>query len=308
MMGRRRLRLVRAALSAGLAVGAIATWAPAADAAAPRRVGWWTMLSAGSVAAPSPGTPEGGMHIAAGPGQVLAYGAVLYPLAEHASFGQLRFDISGSQGTVKLLACPTKGTAWSAGDDQPADKAPAYDCQPTRITGAVAANGKTVTFALSALPAKSLSLAIIPDVSAPFSVDIDKPDASSLAVTSGSTVPAAPPPPPTIQSAPAPAADANTSTTAAGRPLGVPNLPAPSTAQAPSTDPAPAPQVATSAPPPAAAAPAANPANRRSVGSTVGGVVGVLALIAAFLFWGLGRGLLGGRIQPLSSPARSAQS
>lgn len=303
--GRPRLR--RAVLAGAAAFGAVALLAPAADAQAPVRVGWWNTVSAGTLAAPSPATPRGGMHIASAPGQVLAYGAVLYPLATKGSVGRLTLGIASSQGTVQLLACPTRNVTWSGGDDQPAAKAPPYNCA-THAVGAVAADGNTVTFTLPTLPAHTLSLAIVPDTSAGdavFSVDVDKPSPSSLDIT---TTPSAPPPPPTMTQGSS-TAPASKPAPAAGRPLGIPNLPAPSMAQQTVPAGAPAPQVASSTPP--ASVTAHQSAAATSSGSaalTVGRVVGALAMVAAFMFWGLGRGLLGGRIQALAGPARSSQS
>jgi len=309
---KRGRNLARGAFAAVTAAGALATMAPAADAQPPGRVGWWNMVSASSLAAPAPATPSGGMHVSAAPGQQLAYGAVLYPLPAHAISGQLTLTVAGSQGTVKLLACPTKTTSWHAGGDQPADSAPAYDCTATHASGSLAANGKTVTFPLVTMPAGSLSLAIVPDLSAdsngvnqPFSVDLNKPTDASLVVTATAPEHVAPPPQSPPQSVPAPAA--NNPAPAAGRPLAVPDLPPPSTTQSTSTLDAPAPQVASTTP--ASPATAFRPAgSSRSTATTIGSIVGALALITAFMFWGLGRGLLGGRIQPLSAPAQSSES
>jgi hypothetical protein len=317
MSRRHTQRLSRAAIAVGTAVGALAAFAPTAYADAPTRVGWWNMVSATSIAAPAPATPSGGMHVAAGPGQVLAYGAVLYTLPSAVTFGQLTLAVAGSQGTVKLLACPTKSDRWKGGDDQPAADAPAYDCRTTSVPGTVATDGKSVSFPLSALKAGSLSLAIVPDTSGagapagglnqPFSVDLGKPGESSLDTTSSSSQ-AAPPPP--TQSPPSATAPASTpkAASSAGRPLAVPNLPPPSTTQTTPSDAGVAPQVAAGAPPATSAvAPqpvAASDSGRKTAGTVIGG----LAIVAAFMFWGLGRGLLGGRIAPLSIPTRSSQA
>jgi len=137
MTRRRNQRLTRGVVALIFATAALATFAAPAYAEAPARVGWWNTVSAGGAAAPAPMTPSGGMHVASGPGQVLAYGAVLYPMPAQALLGRLTFTIAGSQGTVALLACPTKTSSWPGGDDQPPDKAPDYDCSKTRVIGAV---------------------------------------------------------------------------------------------------------------------------------------------------------------------------
>jgi hypothetical protein len=269
-----------------------------AGADAPVRVGWWNSVSAGGNAAPSPTTPAGGMRVAGGPSAVFAYGALLYPVPQAAS-GQLQLSITGSQGTVALVACPTKTANWAAGDDQASDNEPAYDCSTFHFPGTVSADGKTVAFSVSGLAEPtpgSLSLAIVPDpaASAPFSADIDKPGPQSLAVTT--------PPPPTTTVPPpttGPAyGQAPAIAPAAGAPLGLPRTTqtAPQTTTvAPSGS---APQVASNQPSNAAPVPTAS--TRNSARATEGSIFGAFALVAALLFWGLGRGLLGGRITPLS--------
>ena len=314
MIRRHRHPIARACAAVMTALGALALFAPTAYAAAPTRVGWWNMVSASALVAPAPSTPSGGMHVAAGPGQVLSYGAVLYPLPAHAAFARLTLAIAGSQGTVNLVACPTKNDRWKAGDDQSADTAPAYDCGKSPTSGAVAADGKSVTFTLSTLPPKSLSIAIVPDLHAgdsaapvnqPFSVDLGRPGVASL-VTTTLTKPAAAPPEQTASAASAPVAAAAHPVPAAGGPLAVPKLPVPSTAQSAPSGAAAPPQLAQGAP---AAAPAATQqtTGAGSGSRTAGTVIGALAMVAAFMFWGLGRGLLGGRIVSLSTPTRSAQ-
>lgn len=306
-------RIASAGAAAAASMGAVALLATAAYAESPVRVAWWNMVSASGVVAPAPATPSGGIHVAAAPGQVLAYGALLYPLPAHASLGSLTLSIAGSQGTVQLTACPTKGTSWSAGDDQAGDSAPAYDCSAMHVSGAVAGDGKSVVFALTALPAGALSVAIVPDltssagVNQPFSVDLDKPGPSSLNVVADTSTPAAPPAP-TATTPNAPAAAPAKPSIAAGRPLALPKLPpSASTTQAAPAVTGAAPQIASGAPSTAPAGPQSVGASSRSAMSTAGSIVGVLALIAALMYWGLGRGLLGGRVQPLSIPTRSTE-
>lgn len=308
----RRRRAAHAVAALGCFLGTTLGFVPVAQAQPPTQVGWWNAVSAGGNAAPSPSTPAGGIRVAAAPGQVLAFGAVLYPMPAFAS-GTLTLTISGSQGTPVVEACPTKSTSWKAGDDQSIDAAPTYDCSAFHYSGTVSADGTSVTFNVSAFgqpTAGLLSLAIVPDLSggsggsgvaAPFSVDVDKPGATSLNVTSA--------PPPTTPtptfpaSQPAPASAVVPPSQQAGRPLGVPLTGGSSTATvAPSA--APAPQVAPTGQPAATTNVAASSSG--SVASTAGSVIGALVLVAAFLFWGLGRGLLGGRIVPLSQPISAA--
>lgn len=193
-----------AVLAGATGLGAIAL-AGSAAAESPVQTGWWNTASGGGQAAPSPTTPEGGLHIAAAPGEVLAFGAVLYTMPEGAT-ATLELTLSNAQGTPELQACPTKSVAWKAGDNQPADSEPDYDCSLKHLRGLVSADGKTVTFLLddgAEVVPGMLSLAIVPipsdqipavggdlpvDSTQPFSVDIDKPSATSLTVTGGAPV------------------------------------------------------------------------------------------------------------------------
>jgi hypothetical protein len=304
-----RRRFTRGVAALTLTMTALMSFAPDASAVSPQRVGWWNTLSAGGAVAPAPTTPTGGIRVAAGPGQVLAYGAVLYSMPTDAT-GQLKLTIAGSQGTPQVQACPTKNTRWKAGDDQPSDSAPAYDCSITHYPGTISSDGASVSFDVTtfdAITAGQLSLAIVPDLSAtgspagavnqPFSVDIGKPGASSM-TTTGAPPPSMRPSSGSTPAAQQPAPSPPSHAAAAGQPLGVPagtNLP--DTQAVPPT--APAPQVAPSAAPASAQS---SPDSTRGPAATAGSVIGGLALVVALMFWGTGRGLLGGRIIPLSVP------
>jgi hypothetical protein len=105
-----------------------------------------------------------------------------------------------------VRACPTTD-AWKAGDDQPMDAAPAYDCSTRSFEASVSADGKTLTFLVDDGGQRTpgqLSLAIIPvltdeapgvgtevptDATQPYSLDIAKPDPSSLLVTLSAPLP-----------------------------------------------------------------------------------------------------------------------
>jgi hypothetical protein len=313
MTDRRLKRLARGILATLTTAGAVLMPATAASAEPPARVGWWNAVSAGGTAAPAPTTPNGGMRVAATSGRVLAYGAVLYRLPEDALLGRLTLSVADSQGTVQLLACPTKTTTWRGGDDQPASSAPAYDCGTTKAIGTVSPDGKTVSFALTTLSGRALSLAIVPDlsedqapVSRPFSVDLDKPTLSSLQVTVALSPRAVAPRPPRSTAQPPPTAT-HEATIAAGRPLGLPDSTPSTASRTRASERVTAPHVAPGAVPTTANATQPATASGRSAQATIGGAVGVLALVVAFMFWGLGRGLFGGRILPLSIPTRSAE-
>src|SRR3954452_3804603 len=88
----------------------IATWPSAASADPAVRTGWWNTMSGGGQSAPEPTTPAGGLHVAVAPGEMLAFGAVLYDLPQDAT-ATLELKLSG-QGTPVLVACPTKDSSW----------------------------------------------------------------------------------------------------------------------------------------------------------------------------------------------------
>src|SRR3954447_22982603 len=96
-MSRLRLTALTAVVGAATVV-AVGGTSSAAVADAPIQTGWWNALSGGDQAAPEPTTPEGGLHVAVAPGQVLAYSAVLYLVPKGAS-ATLELDVSSSAAT-----------------------------------------------------------------------------------------------------------------------------------------------------------------------------------------------------------------
>ena len=230
-----RHRAARGRLSLGQRIGAaavvlgasgfasVAVTSTSAVADAPVQTAWWSAMSAGGQAAPDPATPEGGLHVSVASGKVLAYAAVLYSLAE-GSTATLEFKVSNVTATpivnptspstnpaADIVACPTKNT-WKAGDGQPIDTGPGYDCTRS-IPGNLSEDQKTLTFlvdtSVETIPGQ-LSLAIVPvvtdnipgagtpapiDTTQPFSLDTEKPDATSLTITSSAALPPPPPPP-----------------------------------------------------------------------------------------------------------------
>ena len=243
---KRRLTLGQRLGSAAVLLGAgglaAAMWPAAASADAPIQTAWFNAMSGGGQAAPNPTTPAGGLHVAVTSNQIVAFSAVMYSLAA-GSTATLEFKVSNLTATpivnptapttnpaVNIVACPISGT-WKTGDDQPMDSAPKYDCTHA-IPGSLSADQKTLTFLadsnLETTPG-SLSLAILPvltdeipgvgtpapaDTTQPFSLDLAKPDTTSLTITG--SAPAPPPPPaPTGGTAGNPAAG-NNSTAGSG--------------------------------------------------------------------------------------------
>ena len=126
----------------------------------------------------------------------------------------LRLDLAGSAGTPHLAACPTT-TSWSAGGDQPAKRAPRFNCTGGHASLGVYNSGSgAVNWNLSWLQEEAgqpgtFSVAIVPVRAGPagaFNADFAKPAADSFQVLSwapagsgGSNPPVSePPPPPTV--------------------------------------------------------------------------------------------------------------
>jgi hypothetical protein len=257
---------------------------------APAKTGWWNSATANGVALPMPTTAAGDLHVSQGPSAPTAYAAVGYDLYGQAVSGatlKLKVAANSAVGTVDVLACPTKSSAWKAGDDQPYDTAPAYDCA-LGSKGIPSADGASFTFLLDSgqlLGGSAFSLAIVPNPTAgPFSVDFVKPDATSLApeVAPVEDTPAEAAPAPAAPAAP-PAGTSSGSGSSGTVPLTAAVAPVtPVTSeQAPAVaaQAQPSPQVA-----PAAAAPAAaatSPVSNRDRYAAGTG----LALLAGFLVW-----------------------
>jgi hypothetical protein len=250
---------------------------------APARTGWWTVASAGGMALPQPTTAAEDLHVGQGPDGPSAYAAVAYDLVGQTVSGatlQLKLVPNSALGTVALVACPTKAASWKAGGNQAYDTAPAYDCANGE-PGMLAADGTGVTFFLDApLGGTGYSLAIVPAPgAAPFSVDVVKPDAVSLAaqveapaVEPGPVAAEAPAPPATTGVGSAPLS-AGTAPLAPTVPLQAPAVAAPAV---PSPQAAPAPAALTAA----ATRPVEPVSNRdRYTAGTM------LALLAGLLVW-----------------------
>lgn len=219
-MSRLRLAALTTVVGAATAV-AVGGSASTAVADAPTQTAWWNAFSGGGQAAPAPTTPEGGLHLSVTSDEVLAYSAVMYALPVGAS-GTLELDVAGSTATpvvdpnspstdpaIRVVACPTT-EPWKAGDDQPMDEAPAYDCSVRSFVGNLSADSKTVTFLVDdggQLTPGQLSLAIVPvttneapgvgtklpvGATQPYSLDFAKPDPASLLVTAAPLEPADP--------------------------------------------------------------------------------------------------------------------
>lgn len=199
---------IRAAVPLAVAVLAAVTLPGHADSGgAPTRTGWWSAASGNGTAVPQPSTADGDLRVmrvvqtsqAPGLDAPAAFAAVLYRAEGTRGALTLKLRDQRVVGTPDIAACPTKGTTWKAGGDQPIADAPAVDCGLSTSFGVVSADGTSVSFTLD--PAFQVepgtwSVALVPtpgDVSAgpppsaplPFSADVVKPDATSFSTESG---------------------------------------------------------------------------------------------------------------------------
>lgn len=301
-----RLGRARVVLLAAGTVAFVVAGESAARAQAPVRAGWWSTVTPGPFAAPAPATPSGELQVSAVSGVQFAFAAVLFDVPSGTPY-VLRLVIAGGQGTPDVRSCPTTTPTWPAGSDQPASAAPAYDCTHA-VPGVLATDGSAVTFAVSGLSGdqKVLSLAIVPAAST-FAVDFQAPAADALTVTvpsaasSGAPTPSSPPP--LAQAVAGGQAPASGTSLPASLPAPAPSS-VPATAAAPALAPA-GPSSSAGSSRPVAVSPLSAVRSAPSNQSTpsrrrIGEAIGALAYLAALLTWAGGRGVLGGRIKPLS--------
>ena len=198
-------RLAIAATSASIGLVATGAVLSPASADAPVKVGWWNFASGGGSAAPAPDTNPGGLRVAVSTSQWLAIGAVEYSLPTDGS-ATLELAVthittgSGAPSLNDIQACPTKDDSWKAGDNQDAAGAPSWDCSVHHFAGQLSSDQSTMTFQVDGsadVTDGSLSLAIVPvhttalpaigtdpgtdtDLTPPFAIDFDKPNANSF--------------------------------------------------------------------------------------------------------------------------------
>jgi hypothetical protein len=256
-----------------------------AYADAPSKSGWWNAATANGTALPLPTTEPGNLHVSQGPNGPASYAAVAYDLTGQDVGGgtlQLKVAPTSSVGTVDVFACPTKDASWKAGDNQPFDTAPAYDCT-LGSKGILNADSTAMTFLLDAgqlLGGVGFSLAIVPNSTAtPFTIDFVKPDATSLATE---LAPAAEEPVPAAVApvAPPPSDVSGTAPIASGVAPVAPVVPMQAPAVAVPLQPAPAPAVAPAAPATVSAAKPIPVSNRERYAAGT-----LLSLLAGFLVW-----------------------
>ena len=131
-----------------------AAFAPSASAVAGVQSGYWSSLPA------TPEVPAGGLEIASNASGPQAVAAVKFTLASGESSPVLTLKVAQAQPQTQLAMEACAVAAESAGWTPPTGggpgamaNAPKADCQNGLVAGAVAADGSTVTFDLSLMPA-----------------------------------------------------------------------------------------------------------------------------------------------------------
>ena len=131
-----------------------AAFAPAASAVAGVQSGYWSSLPA------TPEVPSGGLEVASNASGPQSVAAVKFTLASGETSPVLTLKVAQAQpqSQIAMEACAV--AAESAGWTPPAGggpgamaNAPKADCQNGLVAGSVAADGSTVTFDLSLMPA-----------------------------------------------------------------------------------------------------------------------------------------------------------
>ena len=242
-----------------LAVGT-ALCLPAAAASAEltpdaERTAWFNAASGGGLAAPQPTTSEDDLRVVRAL-DTQAFSTLLYVGEGVRASLDLTVRDGSAQGTPDVVACPTVGTDWEAGGNQPMDAAPTYDCERSTAFGLLSEDGATLSFGLDAafqVEPGTWSVALVPapggvaagpppKVPLPFSLDLEPPAPGAFVIEEEFVLPA--------PAAPAATAPVGTGGSGLAPAVDLGALPAGAPAVAP-LDPA------VAAPAPAAAAPVA---------------------------------------------------
>ncbi|HET6874622.1 MAG TPA: hypothetical protein VFH70_07580 [Acidimicrobiales bacterium] len=330
-----RLRVLLVAGASSLLVPLVATSSPA-SADAPTKYGWWNEANLGLGVSPAPASvPSGGLYVENGFAGPVAISAMTFAVAPGAAVGKITLVIAGSPTiTSPPVACPLSAASegYSSAEGGPWSDRPSYSCQQAQVTGAVAKDGKTVSFDAGPLLRDGQVAAAILAGGSADKIAFAKPGPSALAVTTAgiaapstgpvggipaSTTAAAPAATPASPSSPAVSAGAATGPAGAASPgvagaTAAPNLPSGNVVPA-ASQPAIAP---VSQAVPAAQTQQAPVSTVRHHGGgggsrTVGEVIGLIGLIGVLTAYTEGYGLLGGRtrrkfpVQPVAAgPAR----
>ncbi|HEV3226206.1 MAG TPA: hypothetical protein VGZ52_05210 [Acidimicrobiales bacterium] len=273
------------------------------QADAPRAYGWWYAANLGlPVAAPPPSAPGDGLYIENGVTGPTAFSALSFTVPSGAAIGRLSLHVAGSAMLSQApIACPLQSASFKPAQGGAWSERPAYDCQKAQKTATMDASKSTLTFDVSPfLRDGTVAFAIL--ASGPLDhAGFDKPGPDTLTVTNAGAPPSAAP---AIGFATTPNGSSGNVVPSAGftAPGG---LSATTTAGAPTTGaptaPAATPPTGTAASSPFATIATPTPPWRTNVAR----VAGIAALLLVLIAWSEGYGILGGRIQPLSSPLRT---
>ncbi len=197
-MTARRAARGGAVLAAG-ATALLASAVPAAaqEAPAPERTAFYSAASGGGLAAPQPTANDGDLRVSRTV-RTENFAALLYQAeGVRASLDLTIRDVPPPAGTPDVVVCPTVGTEWEAGPNQPVDAAPEYDCEAGIAFGVPSEDGLTVSFALDRAfqvapgtwsmvvvptPYELQVVVDVPKVPAPFSLDFAAPAAGAFVV------------------------------------------------------------------------------------------------------------------------------
>ena len=131
-----------------------AAFAPAASAVTGVQSGYWSSLPA------TPEVPSGGLEVASNASGPQAVAAVKFTLASGETSPVLTLKVAQAQPQTQLAmeacAVATESAGWTpptGGGPGAMGSQPKADCQNGLVSGAVAADGSTVTFDLSLMPA-----------------------------------------------------------------------------------------------------------------------------------------------------------
>ena len=265
--------LRRTALPVGAALGAVLALpaAPAAAEAAPavERTAWFNAASGGGLAAPQPTTTEGDLRVVRAV-DTQAFSTLLYRGEGVRASLDMAVREGSAQGTPDVVACPTVGTEWAEGANQPMDAAPEVDCSLSMAYGLLSDDGLTLSFGLDAgfeVAPGTWSIALVPTpggvsagpppkVPLPFALDLQPPAPGAFVLEEAFTLPELPTGGSSTGDAGSGTAAPATGFAVAGDLGGLPVSTSAGTAEAPALDPqlaAPAPAAgrpAVAAPPP----------------------------------------------------------
>jgi hypothetical protein len=184
-----RKRLLGVAVALTGIVGSVVVGGAVADAASLAKSGWWfrPQGTAGVVVLPPPpGVPEGGLMVSGTPEGATAIAAVRFETTEDESEPTLELAIVNEAGPSAVQACPV-ASDWAPAAAGRWDSKPLDNCGVAAVKGTKSADGKTMSFGLSAIENEEgvIDVALVPVPGSSFSITFAKPTSDSLKTTGG---------------------------------------------------------------------------------------------------------------------------